>query len=144
MKGWLKTNLIVTLLLIAPAIGGAEGEEFGDYSSETLTTRAWQALETGDYDLTLTFTNKCIQLYTKDAIKQQDRLSRFAPKEQAFDYWALNDVGTCYFIMGEAYLANGERDLAITNYEMAMRLDPNGRIGANAARMLKQIQERSP
>jgi tetratricopeptide (TPR) repeat protein len=46
--------------------------------------------------------------------------------------------------LGEAYLENGERDLAITNYEMAMRLDPDGRIGANAARMLEQIQKRSP
>ena len=40
-------------------------------------------------DNTIIYTQKCIDLYEKDAIKQQESLSNYAPKERAFDYWAL-------------------------------------------------------
>lgn len=87
----------------------ASGEyDFGDFSSETLTTKAWNALSAKDYAAVDAYTKKCISLYEAKAIEQQAALSEFAPKEKAFSYWALNDVGTSHFILGKSYLAQGK------------------------------------
>lgn len=79
--------------------------DFGDYTSQTLTGRAWEALKKNDYRGVELYTKKCIELYEAEAKKQQNQLTEFAPKEKAFDYWALNDVGTGYFILGESLMA---------------------------------------
>ncbi len=111
----------------------SDGIDFGDFSSETLTTKAWQALDQGDYALAETYTNKCITLYEKQATAQSQSLTDFAPKEKAFTYWALNDVATCYFILGQVKLAQGqvkEAQLAfntvIEAFPYAQAWDPKG------------------
>lgn len=86
--------------------------DFGDYTSQTLTTKAWQALDQKDYKGVELYTKKCIQLYEEEAKKQQAFLDDFPPKEKTFNYWALNDVGTCYFILGQAQEAQGRHDEA--------------------------------
>ncbi len=93
------------------------GIDFGDYTSCTLTTKAWQALTAGNYDECLIYCRKCIQLYRKEAEKMQAKLDGYLPKEKAFDAWALNDVGTCYFIMGEAYSAKKDYKNALKAYK---------------------------
>lgn len=82
--------------------------DFGDYTSEFLTTRAWEMLASSEFEKALIYSQKCIELYENEARKQQDSLSQFAAKADAFNYWALNDVGTCYFIRGESYLKSGD------------------------------------
>lgn len=54
-------------------------------------------------------------------------------KRQIFSYWALNDVGAAYFILGRAYDAQQEYVLAaqafqqvLTRYSLAQVWDPNG------------------
>ncbi len=79
--------------------------DFGDYTSQTLTTKAWEVLGKNDHRGVELFTKKCIELYEADAKKQQASLAEFAPKDKVFNYWALNDVGTCYFIWGESLMA---------------------------------------
>ncbi len=76
---------------------------YGDYRSETLTIKAWKALEDRDLNAVLAYTNKCITLYSAEAIKMQKTLSEY-PRgdEKIFSYWALNDVATCLYIKGEA------------------------------------------
>ncbi|MBI4355407.1 MAG: hypothetical protein HY597_03005 [Candidatus Omnitrophica bacterium] len=91
--------------------------DFGDYTSETLTTKAWQALDVKDYTAVELYTKKCISLYEADAVKQQGSLEEFAPKEKAFSFWALNDVGTCYFILGEALMAQARYEEARVAFE---------------------------
>ena len=81
--------------------------DFGDFSSQTLTTNAWKALEAGEYAAVEAYTKKCISLYENQAQQQQASLTDFALKDKAFNYWALNDVGTSYFILGRAQLAQG-------------------------------------
>ncbi|MBN1521967.1 MAG: tetratricopeptide repeat protein [Candidatus Aureabacteria bacterium] len=92
------------------------GIDFGDYTSMTLTVKAWNALDSGNYDEVLVYCRKCIQLYTSLADEQQSSLSSYLPKEKAFDAWALNDVGVCYFIMGEAHLGKKEYKKALEAY----------------------------
>jgi len=91
--------------------------DFGDYTSQTLTTKAWQALEKSDYRGVELYTKKSIELYEEEAKKQQAKLTDYAPKEKVFDYWALNDVGTCYFILGESLMAQKRYQEARAAYE---------------------------
>lgn len=90
-------------------VAAQSGEyDFGDFSSQTLTTKAWNAFTSRDFAAVEAYTKKCISLYESKAVEQQASLTQFAPKEKAFNYWALNDVGTCIFILGKTYLVQGK------------------------------------
>jgi tetratricopeptide (TPR) repeat protein len=91
--------------------------DFGDYTSETLTVKAWGALDKSDHKGVELYTKKCIELYEEEAKKQQASLTEFAPKDKAFNYWALNDVATCYFILGESLMAQGRYQDAKAAFE---------------------------
>src|SRR3989338_10132433 len=93
---------------IGQAAGTPEAVDFGDFSSQTLATKAWNALAAGDHAAVETYTRKCISLYEGKAVEQQASLTEFAASDKAFSYWALNDVATCYFILGKWYLAQGK------------------------------------
>jgi len=43
-----------------------------------------------------------------------------------------------YDSLGEAYLANGDKDLAAINYKKSLELDPHNQ---NAASILKKLQQ---
>lgn len=70
--------------------------------SSELSSDAWKALQEKDWNGTIKITEKCIKLFEEDALKQQASLSTFPSPEEAPEYWALNDVGTCYFIQCQA------------------------------------------
>ena len=91
--------------------------DFGDYTSQTLTTKAWQSLERNDHKGVEIYTKKCIELYEGDAKKQQAAMTDYAPKDTAFNAWALNDVATCYFILGESLMAQKRYDEAKAAFE---------------------------
>ncbi len=107
--------------------------DFGDQKSETLTTKAWSALGKKDYNAVMTYTDKCFKMYSKTAKKQQKSLKYFATKEKAYNYWALNDVGVCYFIKGCAYEEQNNIEkqkemykILVENYYFSQCWDPNG------------------
>ena len=84
-----------------------KGVDFGNYTSEHLTIRAWNALETEDHEKVQIYTDKCISLFEEKAIEMQadlktpvDLEKNVVNKDGVFQYWALNDVATCYFIKG--------------------------------------------
>lgn len=86
---------------------GTPEYDFGDYASQTLTTKAWDALNAGDYATAEGYVTKCIELYQTQALQQSTQVTDFAPKDRAFSYWALNDVATSHFILGQVRLAQG-------------------------------------
>ena len=108
--------------------------DFGDYSSVTLTTKAWKALQDKDIDSVVAYTNKCLELYGDKAAEMQNSLTEYPiEKEKIFSFWALNDVGTCLYIKGMAFLNAGVPDLAkkafqklVDEYYYAQCWDPNG------------------
>jgi tetratricopeptide (TPR) repeat protein len=107
--------------------------DFGDYKSETLTTKAWGALANDDHRGVELYTKKCFELYEDDAKRQQAELTDFAPKDKVFSYWALNDVATSYFIWGESLLAQQRYQEAkvaferiIDEFSFAQAWDPKG------------------
>lgn len=108
----IRMHAVLALAALALAAWPARAQiDFGDHTSSTLTTKAWEALGRGDIDATLTYVNKCISMYEAEAKAMQASLSGFVPtepREGVFEYWALNDVGTCYFIKGEALLKRGD------------------------------------
>lgn len=91
--------------------------DFGDHSSATLTGKAWAALETGNHQHVLAYTAKCIELYGEKALEMQASLEAPAPAEKAHDYWALNDVGTCYYIRAMSHQAEGDDSKALADFK---------------------------
>ena len=108
--GWAETGASPSSGMQAPA--ATQKYDFGNFTSETLTKKAWEALNAGDHAAVEAYTKKCIELYEAKARQQAVSLSDFAPKEQAFDYWALNDVATSYFILGQSLSAQGKTNEA--------------------------------
>ncbi len=109
--------------------------DFGDYRSVTLTSRAWEALDKGDVEAVLAYTNKCIELYGEQAKKMQTSLTDYAKgsNQEIFNNWALNDVATSLFIQGEAYRKAKMKDEAkevyqklINEYTYGQCWDPKG------------------
>jgi hypothetical protein len=91
--------------------------DFGDFKSSTLTEKAWGAFGKKDYAAAKAYAGKCREMYQEEALKQQGTLEAVAPKEKAFDYWALNDVGTCTLILGNSLEALGDKAAALEAFK---------------------------
>jgi len=112
----------------------ASSLDFGDYKSSTLTGKAWKALESKNYAEVSGYANKCIDTFKTQAVAQQKALtSPPTEKEQVFAQWALNDVGTCYFILGKSLDDQGKGKEAaaaykflVENLAFAQCWDPKG------------------
>lgn len=137
------TLLFITVFLIGCASGGTNSQQattsenskvdYGDYTSQTLTTKAWEALGEGQYMAAIRYAEKCAELYAAEAREMQASLKVKAPYAKANDYWALNDVGTGYFIKGQALLELGRKEEAVAAFKVlkeelyfAQAWDPNG------------------
>lgn len=85
-------------------------------TSQDLTTKAWKALGAGEVEAALEAAGKCVELHAAEAGRQQADLDDFLPLEQGHDAWALNDVGTCLFIAGQAHEKAGRTAEAVAAY----------------------------
>ncbi len=131
-----------------PAAPAAPSYDFGDSTSATLTTKAWGALNSKDYAGVKAYTNKCIDLYKEQAVQMQSTLKAPAPKDTASQLWALNDVGTCYFILGTALDNQGDKKGAVEafktlvdKFSFAQCYDPQGWYWAPADGARKRLAE---
>lgn len=93
--------------------------DFSDLSSSTLVRKAWEALSIKNLDMVKGYTDKVISLYAPNAKSMQASLKEYPweSKEKIFSYWALNDIGTAYFILGEVYRLNNKKVEAIEAYK---------------------------
>lgn len=135
------------------AIESGSTLDFGDYTSQTLTVKAWEALKNDKLEDVLAYTGKCLELYEAKAEEMQSSLSEYPweSKEKIFSYWALNDVGTCLFIKGEAFKKVGKNSEAkesyqkvINEYSYAQCWDPQGwfwKPSEGAQRALDELKE---
>lgn len=104
----------------ASAPAAAPSYDFGDQVSSTLTTKAWKAYESNDLAAVKAYTGRCIQLYEANALSQQGALTAPVPTSDVAAVhanWALNDVGTCYFILGQALEKANQPTEAIKAYK---------------------------
>jgi beta-glucuronidase len=106
-------------------------------SSSELIVEAWHMHGIKDeehFQKTLEITQKIIDLYEEEAKKQQASLKTFPKSRQAIEAVSiLNDVGTAYFIQGEAYRDQGKNKEAIEKFKkvlydycFAQAWDPRG------------------
>ncbi|MBF0483884.1 MAG: tetratricopeptide repeat protein [Candidatus Omnitrophica bacterium] len=109
--------------------------DFGDYSSSYLVGQAWRALPSGDVKVVTTYTDKVIELYAAKAKEMQGSLTEYPwqSKEQIFNFWALNDVGTALYIKGQVLAKAGQKDEAkavyktlVDEFSFAQCWDPQG------------------
>ena len=111
----------LSLPVCAQTTPAAEQPDFGNHSSETLTTKAWEALTAKNYAMVDAYTAHCIELYSAQAAEMQAGLTDFAPTATASTLWALNDVGTCYYIRGQAFEAQGKNKEALAAYQALVK-----------------------
>lgn len=93
--------------------------DFGDFSSSTITSKAWKALADNDLEAVKAYVAKNLELYEENATEMQNSLTEYPweSNEKIFEYWALNDVGTSLFILGEAYRKAGDIEKAKEAYQ---------------------------
>lgn len=104
----------------APAAAVEPKYDFGDQTSTVLTTKAWKASESNDLAAVKAYTGRCIELYQSAALTQQGALTAPPPTSDpavVHANWALNDVGTCYFILGQALEKANQAADAIKAYK---------------------------
>ena len=96
--------------------------DFGNYTSSELTVKAWGALAENSVKSVELYVNKNVQLYSVKAKEMQASLKEYPweSKEKILNFWALNDVGTSLFILGEAYRTAGKKDEAIKAYKQVI------------------------
>ena len=101
-------RIIVVVIAVLGVSSTVVGQDFGDHKSSTLTSKAWEALGKGQYEAALLSIAKCKELYEAEAVKQQAAQTDFLPADKGHSAWALNDVGTCYFIEGQLLEKQGK------------------------------------
>jgi len=117
------SRLLFALLLSLCTLGSVslapaeEQVDYGDEKSETLLAKAWEAFSENRDEAALAYCARCIKLYSEAAEQQQEQLTDFAPESLASEQWALNDVGTAYFITGQIHDRHSERKKAKAAYE---------------------------
>jgi tetratricopeptide (TPR) repeat protein len=92
--------------------------DFGDMTSLAIVRQMWKANADGKLAEVIGYAMKLNSLYAEEAVRMQKSLNDFAapPAENIHKYWALNDVATGMFILGEAYGKAGMKDEAIRAY----------------------------
>lgn len=106
------------------ATNSTPSEKSTGSASSALTSEAWQALERKDYATARARVESCRKQYEAEAIKMQASLTALPGPEKAHSYWALNDVGTCLFILGKVEEAQGKPKKAITTYQDLVKRFP--------------------
>jgi len=134
----MKRILILLAMFLAAPISLADGHgedvlDYGDFTSVTLMVKGWDMLGEGNYEAAIKYTEKCAEIYEEKAREMQKSMSAKAAPDQVNEYWALNDVGTCYFIRGEALSKLRKYGAALEAYKVvrdelyyAQAWDPKG------------------
>jgi len=124
------TTLILLITLCAVPCAFCADEEL---PAREMLIRAWEAWGAKDYEKTFYWTNKCIEVYSEEAKREQALLTSLPTTEAMDEYATLNAVGTSFFIQGEAYVLQEKTEeakktftAAIEEYSFAQNWDPRG------------------
>ncbi len=134
---------VFTIVILVSLLTGCTKAQGGPPVSEPLITeevsaltlspeqnnvdRAWVALNNNDFDGAIKYAQEYIDAWEAVALKQQIELTEEPPlgevtedeKIAIFNNWALNGVGTAYFIEGSAFEGLNEIETAKEAYEKA-------------------------
>jgi len=101
-----------------------EMDSGAEASSAILTSQAWEALAAKDFTTAKSRIERCKKLYGEKATGMQESLSVVPGPDTAREFWALNDVGTCTFILGKVYEAESKKEEAIAAYQEVIKNFP--------------------
>jgi len=95
--------------------------DYGNMTSNYFVLKMWAALADKNLAAVIGYSNKLEQIYRQQALDMQKSLKDYPamPASNVNSYWALNDVGTGAFILGEAYRASGNNAEAVKAYQKA-------------------------
>lgn len=127
--------------------------DFTKYTdSQALLKEAWKYYDKKDYANAIAFSEETITRYKEKALEQQKSLKGYAASGKEGDYWALNDVATAYFIIGESHKNKKEYEKArerynyiIDNLGYAQCYDTKGwwwKVKEAAEKSLKEIKDK--
>ena len=93
--------------------------DFGDMSSSYIVQKAWGALAKKDLNAVIAYVNKNYDLYGARAKEMQASLKEipWESQDKIFSFWALNDIGTSMFILGQAYRNAGKTAEALATFK---------------------------
>lgn len=119
-------------------------------TSAELTEAGWNAFNDHNYEHTIAYAKECIKRYQKEAVAMQNELTEPVPasnNEAVLSKWALNDVGTCCFMLGQALEKQDKKKDALKAYKaviekfsFAQCWDPQGWFWKPADAAKKQIK----
>ena len=124
MKHTLILTFVTAILACVPVRG--QQLDFGDHSSAVITGKAWEALNAKNYADAAAYAKKCVEIYEKQAVEMQKELKEpvTGEREAVSKKWALNDVGTCLFIMGQALEKQEKGAEALAAYKQLVEKVP--------------------
>jgi tetratricopeptide (TPR) repeat protein len=96
--------------------------DFGNMSSASIVNKMWESLNAKNLDLVIAYNAKLVKLYSETAKKMQAGMTEYAweSPDKIHSFWALNDVGTGTFILGEAYRIAGKNTEAIAAFKQVV------------------------
>ena len=110
--------------------------DYGNMTSTFIVQQMWHSLTKNNLKEVIAYDMKLEHLYSQEAKNMQKALKDYpsgSSNDEIFKYWALNDVGTGSFILGEAYRMSNKNDDAIkayskvsSDYLYAQCWDPQG------------------
>lgn len=138
-RGKMKTIItIVAILATIASIGIIAYATGGAFKNEQLTREAWRSLDAKDYEATIKTAEECVTLFHEEALQEQKLLEEKGvpvppkgkvtktEKKEIFRRGLLNDVATCWFILGKAHAGKGDKEKARKAFKKAL-LFPYGR-----------------
>jgi len=121
-------SLFIVLFLFFSFNLPAQEKTTSDY-----VDKAWSELGKRNFTLVYRLTSECIKNFEAEASRQSALLNGLPPKGKENVYKVMNDVATCYFIRGEAFMREGKIEQAkdtftevIKKYPYALAWDPRG------------------
>lgn len=113
----------LSLFCLQSQAAGQASATAGEASS-ALSLEAWSAFERQDYPAARAVIERCQSLYGAQAAEMQSKLTALPDKENGHQAWALNDVGTCTFLLGKVAEAEGKKDEAKAAYQKVVEAYP--------------------
>jgi tetratricopeptide (TPR) repeat protein len=148
-----RLSLLISCIILSGCLFLHSGK--GPTAADALVGEAWKANKTKDFQLAIARAKKCIKYNEVEAMEMQEGMTKPVPtsrenlnKEAIIEKWALNYVGTSYFIMGRAYAELGKKEEAlqayqhlVVNFPFAHCWDPKGYFWKPAVAAKKRIKE---
>ncbi len=106
---------------------------YAEDSSSDYVNKAWAHLGKREFEEVHKLTDECIKKFSGQAQIQARGLGNFPTKGEEENFKIMNNVATCYFIKGEAFMREGKAEeaktsftKAINSYPYAQSFDPRG------------------